>query len=138
MTRMNKALFRTCLMFAAAIYGYLASPVYAQSESPEKAENHAILTNNDFYKLSVSILIGSDEQRKAALDFLVARNNLDIVPMLVSIMRIGGSHVDVEALATLEVYGQILRPVTEQHRLHMEGGASGQAVEVGGGGVCGE
>ncbi len=47
----------------------------------------------DFLALSKTILIGTDAERNAAADTLIARGKPDMVPSLVLLMRIGGSHV---------------------------------------------
>lgn len=56
----------------------------------------------DFVELTMQALIGDREQRRAATDFFADRGDLDIVPTLVLLMRIGGAHIDVrDALFTL-------------------------------------
>ena len=52
-----------------------------------------IRAEEDFLALGKQILIGTDEQRAEAADAIVARGNVDMVPTLVLLMRIGGSHV---------------------------------------------
>lgn len=49
----------------------------------------------DLATLSQDALLGSEAEKMAALDHLVARGNLDIAPTLVFIMRLGGEHVAV-------------------------------------------
>jgi len=49
--------------------------------------------DDDFLALSKDILIGTDAQREAAAETLIARENPDMIPSLVLLMRIGGSHL---------------------------------------------
>ncbi|MEO0772378.1 MAG: DUF3179 domain-containing protein [Pseudomonadota bacterium] len=46
----------------------------------------------DFLALSKDILIGTNAERTAAADTIVARGGTDMIPSLVLLMRIGGSH----------------------------------------------
>lgn len=48
---------------------------------------------DDFLALSKDILIGADDGREAAAETFIARGNRDMIPSLVLLMRIGGSHV---------------------------------------------
>ena len=52
-----------------------------------------VRAEEDFLALGKQILIGTDEQRAEAADAIVARGDVDMVPTLVLLMRIGGSHV---------------------------------------------
>ena len=47
----------------------------------------------DFVALSKHILTGTEAQRQAAADTIIARGSDDMIPGLVLLMRIGGSHV---------------------------------------------
>ncbi|MEO0370019.1 MAG: DUF3179 domain-containing protein [Pseudomonadota bacterium] len=47
----------------------------------------------DFLSLSKDILIGSDPERVTAAETIVAEGGTDMIPSLVLLMRIGGSHV---------------------------------------------
>ncbi len=47
----------------------------------------------DFVALAKDILIGTDAERSAAAETFIARGDVDMVPTLVLLMRIGGSHV---------------------------------------------
>ncbi|MDA8586669.1 DUF3179 domain-containing protein [Rhodobacteraceae bacterium] len=49
--------------------------------------------DDDLLSLSKTILIGSPTERQSAVDALVARGGTDMIPSLVLLMRIGGSHV---------------------------------------------
>lgn len=49
--------------------------------------------DEDFFALSKDILIGTDSQRLEAADAIIASGNKDMIPSLVLLMRIGGSHV---------------------------------------------
>ncbi len=55
--------------------------------------SHSAAANNDYVALSKAILIGTDAERKAAADAFIARGGDDMIPSLVLLMRIGGSHV---------------------------------------------
>ena len=50
----------------------------------------------DMLALSKNILIGTEEQRQAAVERLIARDNTDMIPSLVLLMRIGGEHVAIQ------------------------------------------
>lgn len=97
MNATRKSCSKSLMILLTVFYGMVALPVHAQQNATDAAENPSSATNEDFYDLAIRTLIGSDEQRKAALKFWVDRGDLDIVPTLVLIMRIGGSHVDVQA-----------------------------------------
>ncbi|MEM7177955.1 MAG: DUF3179 domain-containing protein [Pseudomonadota bacterium] len=56
----------------------------------------------DIQALVIEALVGNPHDQQEALDSLVARGELDVVPSLVLMMRIGGNHVRVaEALSRL-------------------------------------
>ena len=59
--------------------------------SPARAEE-------DIYALSQTLLLGPADAREAAAETLLARGDVDIVPSLVLLMRIGGNHVVVSGL----------------------------------------
>lgn len=61
---------------------------------------------DDFVALSKQILIGTETERNAAADAIVARG-VDMIPTLVLLMRIGGSHV-VTQQALQELTGETL------------------------------
>ncbi len=48
----------------------------------------------DFVALAKTLLIGTETDRSAAADAVIARGGLDMVPTLVLLMRIGGAHLD--------------------------------------------
>lgn len=52
-----------------------------------------VQAEKDFVALGKQMLIGTEEQRTAAADAIIARGSVDMVPTLVLLMRIGGSHV---------------------------------------------
>lgn len=54
---------------------------------------HSVRAEPDLVALSKHILTGSEAQRKAAADVIVERGGSDMIPSLVLLMRIGGSHV---------------------------------------------
>ncbi len=54
---------------------------------------HSVRAEPDLVALSKHILIGTEEQRQAAADTIVERGGNDMIPSLVLLMRIGGSHV---------------------------------------------
>ncbi|MEM9270454.1 MAG: hypothetical protein AAGA78_16155, partial [Pseudomonadota bacterium] len=54
----------------------------------------------DFSLLYQALLIGTNEERSEAADWFRARGALDIMPSLVQIIRIGGAHKTVTALAS--------------------------------------
>lgn len=62
----------------------------------------------DFVELAMHALIGDKDQRRAATDFFADRGDLDIVPTLVLLMRIGGAHIDVQD-ALFRLTGQEMR-----------------------------
>ena len=66
----------------------LASPVRAESVQAAKKIEEATA---DFDQLSVQALIGTPEEREAALEFFVERGKLDIMPTLVLLSNLGGS-----------------------------------------------
>ena len=49
--------------------------------------------DEDFLALSKVMLIGTDAERRAAADTIIARDSTDMIPSLVLLMRIGGAHV---------------------------------------------
>ena len=59
----------------------------------------------DMMDAARDILIGSDAERTAAVDTLIARGGTDAIPTLVLLMRIGGSHVETQR-ALLELTGK--------------------------------
>ena len=60
------------------------------------------MANEDILRISLQALTGTTSERKAAIDALVARKKLDIVPTLVLWLNISGNHVAIaEALETL-------------------------------------
>lgn len=90
-----RALFKTvsCSLFAAtmiastSLFG-VTSASFAQSENSESAKRIEAASIED---LSMISLLGEHEERQAALDRMVKRGNLDIVPTLTMLMRIGGN-----------------------------------------------
>lgn len=70
--------FLTHLLGAALAVGLFLRPAFAEA---------------DFLALSKDMLIGTDAERSAAAEVIVARDNPDMIPSLVLLMRIGGSHV---------------------------------------------
>jgi len=50
-------------------------------------------SEDDFLALSKDMLIGTDAERGAAAEILMARGDPDMIPSLVLLMRIGGSHL---------------------------------------------
>ncbi len=70
--------FLTQLLGAALAVGLFLRPAFAEA---------------DFLALSKDMLIGTDAERSAAAEVIVARDNPDMIPSLVLLMRIGGSHV---------------------------------------------
>jgi len=50
----------------------------------------------DMLALSKDILTGADTKRESAIATLIARDNIDMVPSLVLLMRIGGAHVSTQ------------------------------------------
>ena len=52
-----------------------------------------VQSEQDYVALGKQILIGTDAQRNAASDAIIERGGVDLVPTLVLLMRIGGSHV---------------------------------------------
>ena len=49
--------------------------------------------DEDLFALSKDLLLGRAQDRDAAAELLIARGQTDIVPSMVLLMRIGGSHV---------------------------------------------
>ena len=67
-----------------------------------------VQSDQDFAAMGKQILIGTDAQRNAASDAFIERGGVDMVPTLVLLMRIGGSHVATQrALSALT--GETLR-----------------------------
>ena len=73
---MSKLILRCC----AVVYMALVAGVPAYAEE-------------DLFKASQDLLIGTAEVREAAADALIARGEQDVVPSLVLLMRIGGAHI---------------------------------------------
>ncbi len=73
-----KSLKCKCAALLFAICTLIAQPIQAEQ---------------DFVALSKLILIGSDLERDAAADAIIAHGSADMIPTLVLLMRIGGSHV---------------------------------------------
>ncbi|MEO1551602.1 MAG: DUF3179 domain-containing (seleno)protein, partial [Pseudomonadota bacterium] len=72
-----------CLALVAAL---MSAPAWAQER--------------DFSLLYRALLIGTAEERGEAVSFFRDRGKLDIMPSLVQIIRIGGAHREVTALAS--------------------------------------
>ena len=67
-----------------------------------------VQSDQDFAAMGKQILLGTDAQRNAASDAFIERGGVDMVPTLVLLMRIGGSHVATQrALSALT--GETLR-----------------------------
>ena len=67
----------------------LSSVNFARAEDDDLKTK---LKRADIKELSLLSLLGTQKERQAALDFFVARGNLDIVPTLVMFMRFGGDY----------------------------------------------
>ena len=88
---------RACSAITAA--AFLAASTITIIPSPSLAQNTAKVASEDtdnaidgisIEDISMLTLLGSGNERHEALDKLVARGNLDIVPTLVMFMRLGG------------------------------------------------
>ena len=67
-----------------------------------------VQAEHDFVVLAQQMLIGTDQQRNAAADAIIERGGVDMVPTLVLLMRIGGSHVATQR-ALQALTGETLR-----------------------------
>ena len=65
----------------------LAAVIASLTAFPARAED-------DLFATSMDLLIGTPAERTAAAETLIQRNNPDMIPTLVLLMRIGGAHVE--------------------------------------------
>lgn len=72
-------------IFLLLIIGITTVPAHSSDDQTD--------VSADLLTLSKQILIGTNEERNAAADAIIARTNSDMIPSLVLLMRIGGSHV---------------------------------------------
>lgn len=80
-----------CAVLAVAMLSF-GSP---GSVSTSFAQNAGVLPDAEIERLSVAALIGQPNKSREALDILVSRGEMDIVPTLVLWMKIGGNPVAV-------------------------------------------
>ncbi|WP_343561417.1 DUF3179 domain-containing protein [Kiloniella sp. b19] len=92
LTRFPHILALVFLLTASASLALL--PASARAQFAPLPEDQAI-EDRSIEVLSLTALIGSPQQRREALNRIVERGGLDLVPTLVLFMRIGGAHVDV-------------------------------------------
>lgn len=91
MTKRNKILS----VFFATSFLMSGQSSFSQNTTPSNKTAIQEAERADFVELAMHTLIGDNDQRRAATDFFVDRGDLDVVPTLVLLMRIGGAHVDV-------------------------------------------
>ncbi len=95
----KRFLFRV-LIGATLSIGFVGSAVNAQEVKPADSAGPAV--TDDVGAWSMAVLFGDAGQKQAALDTLVERGNLDIVPTLVLYMRISrDQRIIAEALEAL-------------------------------------